>query len=102
MVTGAGRFEIERSCRLGQFKWLRVLDNIAVSVKPLVAFRAPVSLEIQNRLLEVWHLGPKSFSELNRADAMGVLENSDRFAALRGAMLISVAAEHSAGSRAQR
>jgi hypothetical protein len=55
------------------------LDNIGVGVKPLVTFLAPVSLQIQNRLLEVWHLGSKSFSELYRADAMGVLENSDRF-----------------------
>ncbi len=61
---------------------------------PLVAFFATVSFEIQNRFLEVWHLRPKSLSELNRADAMRVLENSDRFAALRRAMLISVAAEH--------
>jgi len=93
-VAGAGRFKVELNRRLAQFKWVLDLDNIAVSVKPLVAFLAPVSLEIQNRLLEVWHLGPKSFSEPNRTDAMRILENSDRFAALRRAMLISVAAEH--------
>ena len=82
-MAGPGRFEVQLNGRLPQFKWVLDLDNIAVSVEPLVAFFAPVSLEIQNRLLEVWHLGPESFSEPNRADAMRILENSDRFAALR-------------------
>ena len=38
---------MELNRRLAQFKWVLDLDNIAVSVKPLVAFLAPMSLEIQ-------------------------------------------------------